>query len=189
MDPDLKDALAYLKDKALCAPPLKLTADFRRTFYIFTDGSLEDSYAGLGGILYDSLGSPLAFFSGTVPEDVLSALRKQSSHPIYEVELLAVWVAMTLWESALSDAYSVCYLDNEAAQGALIACKSSTLAGTAIVRDILDLEDRCRCRPWYGRVPSHSNPSDPPSRGDCAALLGAGLMASSMPVEFPDVGS
>ncbi|CAE6932646.1 unnamed protein product [Symbiodinium natans] len=142
LDPDLKDALAYLKDKALCAPPLKLTADFRRTFYIFTDGSLEDSYAGLGGILYDSLGSPLAFFSGTVPEDVLSALRKQSSHPIYEVELLAVWVAMTLWESALSDAYSVCYLDNEAAQGALIACKSSTLAGTAIVRDILDLEDR-----------------------------------------------
>ena len=164
LDPELREALSFLLDKALTAPPLRITRSIRRTFYIFTDGSLEGDFAGLGGILFDSEGEAISYFSGEVPNSYLSILKGSSSHPIYEVELLAVWVAMSLWECTIRESYTLLYLDNEAAQGALVGCKSSTACGSAIVSATLEIEDRSRCRPWFGRVPSHSNPSDDPSK-------------------------
>ena len=157
---ELREALTYLLDKALTAPPLRITRSIRRTFYIFTDGSLEGDFAGLGGILFNSEGEAISYFSGEVPSSYLSILKDHSSHPTYEIELLAVWVAMSLWECTIRESYTL----HEAAQGALISCKSSTACGSTIVSATFEIEDRSRCRPWIGRVPSHSNPSDDPSK-------------------------
>ena len=144
LSPELRESITFLLDKALDAPPLRITRSIRQTFYIFTDGSLEGNFAGLGGILYDSHGEAIAYFSGEVPSSHLAALRDRSSHPIYEIELLAVWVAMSLWESTIRESYTLLYLDNEAAQGALIGCKSSTTCGSAIVSAILEIEVVCQ---------------------------------------------
>ena len=40
--------------------------------------------------------------------------------------LFATWTALSLWQDDLRDSFLCFYLDNEAAKGAFIACKSST---------------------------------------------------------------
>ena len=43
-------------------------------YMIFTDGALEDSRAGIGGVLYSpSTGKALEYFGGEVPSDILSS--------------------------------------------------------------------------------------------------------------------
>ena len=88
---DMKDALTYLKDVALVAPPLKISRSLHKTFLIFTDGSLEGQAACIGGILHDDKGEPLGFFSIELDSAAVSRLHEQSEHPIYEIELLGVW--------------------------------------------------------------------------------------------------
>ncbi|CAE7248436.1 unnamed protein product [Symbiodinium sp. CCMP2456] len=126
---DLRQALTYLRDRALESPPVQLSPAIKETFYIFTDGSLEGDVAGVGGILYDPLGEPLSFFSGKLPADSVHKLRESSEHPIYEVELLAIWAAFQLWMQQLKDRFVVVYLDNEAAKGALVSGKSTMTLG------------------------------------------------------------
>ncbi|CAE7784940.1 unnamed protein product [Symbiodinium sp. CCMP2592] len=170
---DLRDALTYLRDRALESPPVQLTPDIKETFYVFTDGSLEGDVAGVGGILYDPLGKPLSFFAASLPFDALNRLKETSSHPIYEVELLAIWAALKLWMNRLTRCLVVIYLDNEAAKGALVSGK------------FLDLEDSARIRPWYGRVPTSSNPADEPSRSVFGHLLRDGVQRLQAPCAWP----
>ena len=66
-------------------------------------------------------------------------------------------------------------VDNTAAQAALVAGSSGTDVGSRIVELIGKRESSLMCRPWYSWVPMHSNPADPPSRNDCAALLAQGV--------------
>ncbi|CAE7475642.1 unnamed protein product [Symbiodinium sp. CCMP2592] len=182
---DLRDALTYLRDRALESPPVQLTPDIKETFYVFTDGSLEGEVAGVGGILYDPLGKPLSFFAASLPLDALNRLKETSSHPIYEIELLAIWAALKLWMNRLTRCLVVVYLDNEAAKGALVSGKSSTLPGQSIVSSVLDLEDSARIRPWYGRVPTSSNPADEPSRSVFGHLLREGVQRLQAPCAWP----
>ncbi|CAE7225469.1 unnamed protein product [Symbiodinium sp. CCMP2592] len=60
---ELRESLTFLRDVALHSEPLKISRSLQRTFLIFTDGSLEGNFACVGGILHDSQGVPLAFFS------------------------------------------------------------------------------------------------------------------------------
>ncbi|CAE7797083.1 unnamed protein product [Symbiodinium sp. CCMP2592] len=60
---ELRESLMFLRDVALHSEPLKISRSLQRTFLIFTDGSLEGNFACVGGILHDSQGVPLAFFS------------------------------------------------------------------------------------------------------------------------------
>ncbi|CAE7232725.1 unnamed protein product [Symbiodinium sp. CCMP2592] len=185
LDPELREALVYLKDVALHAEPVKLTRQVGRTFLIFTDGSLEGSTAGLGGALFDSSGKALSYFSLNLPASSVEKLRSASKHPIYEIEMLAVWAALSAWSHLLSNSYTVMYLDNEAARGAFVACKSGTAAGARILNGCLDFEEASRLRIWFGRVPTHSNIADAPSRGDCAQLVSLGATRVQVSGPFP----
>jgi len=177
---DLRDSLKLLHDVSLHAEPLKISGDLRRSFLVFTDGSLEGDFACVGGILHDSHGTPMAFFSITLDAAAVEKLHAHSAHPIYEIELLAVWAALKLWDSHIRDSYSVFYLDNEAARGALISGRSSTLTGSAILESFMSLEDASLCRPWFGRVPTHSNCADEPSRGSFQHLVRQGVRRDSL---------
>ena len=182
---ELRDSLSFLRDVSLQSEPLRISRSLQQSFLIFTDGSLEDSFACVGGILHDSQGTPLAFFSVKLDEASVARLYAHSSHPIYEIELLAVWTALTLWEQCIRDSYSVFYLDNEAARGALISARSSTLTGGMIVDSFMRLEDRSLCRPWFGRVPTHSNCADEPSRDSYQHLVAKGVRRDSLQCVWP----
>ena len=165
---DLQVALTVLLNHLESAPPLTLRLTSGRNLYVFTDGSYEPGaaiQAGVGGLVVDEAGNPLRFFSDQVSETDLEVLLQESAHPIYAVELLAVLIAMTAWADLLLDTFTVVYVDNTAAQSALISGQSSTECGRRILQHVIDAERKTVIRPWFGWVPSYSNPSDPPSRG------------------------
>ena len=166
LEGSIKHAILTFKHHLETAPPLRLCSSSGRNMYVFTDGSFEpglDTVAGIGGVLYDQEGNAIQFFSSEITGKDLEKLLGHSNHPIYEVELAAVMVAFDVWMSLLKDTYSVFYVDNEAARSALVSGRSSTQNGRAIIQRILNSEHQTLCRPWFGRVPSHSNPADAPS--------------------------
>ena len=177
------NCVTYLKDHALESPSIKLTRGVRQTFYIFANRCLEGEKAGLGEIPCATEGAGLSFFSSQVPSDYLNQKHKQSEHPFFEIEFLAVWVARELWAGTIRESYNVFYLDNEAAQRALIGCRSYTITGSTILHAIFDLEDDSRCRPRYGRVPSHSSPAR--RSGECMVLHGPDVILRELPAIFP----
>ena len=127
--------------------------------------------AGVGGLIVDGSGVPLRFFSDQVSDRDLDVLLQEFSHPIYAVKLFAVMIAMSAWEDLLYDTFTVVFVDNTAAQAALVAGKSSTVCGRRILQQVLNIEQQTANRPWFGWVPSYSNPSDPPSK-----LLGSSFI-------------
>ncbi|CAE7426050.1 unnamed protein product [Symbiodinium sp. CCMP2456] len=174
---ELEEALVTMRFFLSDPKPLEIRQTTGREMFVFTDGSYEpngDVKAGIGGVLYDDTGTPLAFFSSDVSASDLSILEDQSDHPIYEVELYAAVVAFELWGHLIQDSFTVFFLDNEAAQSALIAGKSGTSNGRVLVQRFLDAEHRWRARPWIGRVPTYSNPADDPSRRICEPLIKQG---------------
>ena len=66
------------------------------------------------------------------------------------------------------------------AQGALISGTSSTATGRKLLRKVADIVREAMCRSWYGRIASHSNPSDLPSRGQYSHLEREGAERSQV---------
>ena len=161
----LKAALLFLRDAALNGRPITLSADSRRTFLVFTDGSVEGDKAELGGVLFSQEGAPLSFYSMSLSSEVLARLRLDSKHPIYEVELLGTWIGLHLWQQKLKDSYAVFYIDNEAVKGSLIKQISNTRHGQTILSSFIELEEKTVCRGYFARAPTSANPADAPSRG------------------------
>ena len=72
------------------------------------------------------------------------------------------------------------YIDNEASRLALIKAYSSTTLGNVIVRMFVNLEDDSQWKLWFGRVGSHPNPSDAPSRLQGEELLKLGVVQDTV---------
>ncbi|CAE7390763.1 unnamed protein product, partial [Symbiodinium pilosum] len=58
---------------------------------------------------------------------------------------------MKIWGEKICDSFSVIYLDNEAAKGALLKGSSSTIQGNLLVDSILEMEEAFRTRAWFAR--------------------------------------
>jgi hypothetical protein len=58
------------------------------------------------------------------------------------------------------------FVDNDAARIALIKGSSTNVHSDRLVCVFHDYDIDCQSRVWIARVPSHSNPGDPPSRLD-----------------------
>ena len=87
-----------------------------------------------------------------------------SQHPIFGIELLPVWISLTLWEGYLSNTQCVFYLDNEAAKGALVKGATDAGSGTRLVQAFVVSEMNLQIKVWFSRVPTSSNIADAPSR-------------------------
>ena len=68
------------------------------------------------------------------------------------------------------------FVDNEASRSALIKAWSDTTLANNIIRLYVDDEMEHGWKPWFGRVPSHSNPADDPNRLVVDHLLQAGVV-------------
>ena len=77
-----------------------------------------------------------------------------SKHPIFELELLPVWIALTEWEEHLTGAQCVFYLDNEAAKASLVNGASMQSSGAEIIQAFVYSEMRMASQVWFARVPT-----------------------------------
>ena len=166
-DDDFTAVLNELKCTISSAKPVTITRNLCKTWYVFTDGAYEpgtDTPASVGGVLVSPSGSLVQCFGEEVPRLLVGLLLKFSDHPIYEVEVLPVLLALKLWMRFLSGCPTVFYLDNVAARASYIKGVGANNSATSFVKEFVQLESRLRIYSWFGRVPSHSNVADAPSR-------------------------
>ena len=160
-------SIKFLRDRVVCAPPTKIRTTSLDTWYIFSDGACEGETSKLGSIgavLISPCGIACEFFAEIVPTSWMDSFLKGSQHPIFELELLPVWIALHEWEGHLRNSQCVFYLDNEAAKGALLKAATEVDNGAKIVRAFVVSEMQCQVKVWFARVPTSSNIADGPSR-------------------------
>ena len=100
-----------------------------------------------------------------LPAEVLTRFEKKQN-PIHQLELLPVLIASMIWKDRLRGRALLSFLDNEGAKAALVSGYSTNETSAAIVNRVGDEFAALVARTWFDRVPSASNPSDAPSRGD-----------------------
>ena len=163
-------AIELLVDKLTSGKPRTLRiSPKRRPVLIYTDGSLEYEdgipIAKIGGVCISSLGTEV--FGATVPGNLLEVWMEGGvkEHVIGLVEMYAVLVALETWDSWICGERILIFVDNWPVVDALVKGTS----GQATWRDMLmafeRIDERQQTLHWVCRVPSSSNPADPPSRG------------------------
>ena len=175
---ELRRALEFFRDRVVNGPPIEISAATGEVLLVFTDGAFEETAehpATVGGVLYSETGIPLAFFSEVVPQKLLNKYLESSRNPIYLVELLGALVSILLWAKLFPHRYVVSYIDNEASRAALIKVWSQVDDANRIIKLYVDEEVTCFWKPWFGRVPTHSNPADAPSRLHISELISRGV--------------
>ena len=163
----------FLRNRVVGAPPTRIRSTSLNTWYIFSDGACEgesEKLGSLGSVLVSPCGIPMEFISERVPEGWMQFLLGGSRHPIYELELLPVWISLIEWEGHLENSQCVFYLDNEAARGSLINGSSSQLQGACLIKAFVLTEMNCQVKVWFARVPTSSNIADSPSRLDTTEM-------------------
>ena len=186
LDDDMTRALKFLQARVEQGKPLCIEPAMHDTWFIFTDGacSPELREGSIGGILYDPAGHCTNFFGEKVPQHLMDSLFENSQNPIHELEVLPVLVAAELWGSHFAHAQIVYYIDNESARMAYIKGLGETAGAGGLIQSFVQLESDFQHRVWFGRVPSHSNPADSPSRLSFDAVLSLGASRTSVDWEM-----
>ena len=169
--------IRFLRERVICAPPTRISATSLSTWLVFTDGACEGEVSKLGtigAVLISPCGVALEFISEQVPSELMDKFLTLSKHPIFELELLPVWIALTEWEGHLVGAQCVFYLDNEAAKASLVNGCSSQDSGAEIIQAFVYSEMGLQVKVWFARVPTSSNISDGPSRLEIADMQRCG---------------
>ena len=167
VDDQLRSALGTLRNHLVSSRQVSINRDINETWIIFTDGAFEPTNtqpASIGGVLVNPSGQVVSFFGAYLPQPLLEEFLSKSKHPIYELEILPLLVAVKIWSTNVVGKLVVHYLDNDAARSAFVRAHASTDLGAALIAEYVEFEYKCRFSPWFARVASHSNPSDEPSR-------------------------
>ena len=177
---DCKEAFEMFRELLSQNRPRELALSAAQPWFIFTDASYEPSAKHwrccLGGILYDANGKAVEFFSFGLSREHMNCLGADRKRTIiFEAELLAILVALDIWSYRLSGSPVVVYIDNNSARDVCISGSGRSSLIRAMIARVITVEDSVGCFPWYGRVPSPSNPADPPSRNSCGHLVSRGV--------------
>ena len=171
-------ALEFLRDRVLSAPPMRIQSTNFRTWLIFSDGACEgeqNKEGTVGAILVNPEGELTQYFAEKVPTRLMDKLLSHSAHPIFELELVPVGCAMSLWGPQMRHSQCVVYLDNEAAKGALSHAATNTEHGQKIIERFVKEEMFYQIKMWFARVPTSSNLADKPSRLETSELDALGV--------------
>ena len=168
----LKHFLVSLKNPR----PRSIGKKSGRQWFIFTDASFQptdrDWPCGIGGVLYDDEAKEVSAFSLCLSETELKALGYPGKKTvIFEAELLAVIVAITLWGDVIGCCPCLIFVDNNSARDVAISGRGRSSPADALVGVLLQTEDHLSLTPWIARVPSSSNPADEPSRKESSKFL------------------
>jgi len=189
----LKDALAVLQDELAKDEPLVITEATTRTWTVYTDGAYEPDgsiKASVGAVLVDEEGLVVECFGLELQDSLKEDFLKDSKHPIYELEVFPVLLALRIWQQRLNNCQVVFYLDNDAARSGLIRADGSTRLTKAMIGQFVNLEKTLRILPWFARVPSASNPADDASRLNFQTpwLIGVPRPAIVLPAQLSQSG-
>ena len=165
---DFIHALQMLKLRVVTGEPRRLHVTSHECWLVFTDASYEpesDNAAGLGGVLVDPRGNVVAWYSSTVPVSTLNNIgHGRKGQIIFELELIAVWMAYKAWDKFLSQRHCIFFVDNQATKAALASGTTAVKWAQQCLCDLLQMEFTCQCIPWYSWLATESNPADAPSR-------------------------
>ena len=166
-DPEFMEVLRSLNGAVQDSKPVPIGRSLCHTWIIFTDGAYEPGNpqpATFGAVLVSPSGTPVEMFGEPAPTTLLDDFLRESQHPIYEMEVLPVVLACKIWTKYIAGSPTVFYLDNTAARSACIKGDGANRATRLMLFEFVKLESRFRILSWFGRVPSHSNLADAPSR-------------------------
>ena len=180
LEEELKNALYKLLARVEACKPVEISNKILGTWILFTDGACEKT-SSVGGVLICPMGRPISMFGDNLPEEFVKVFYRESSHPIYEVELLPLLIAVMLWSSYIDKAQFVCYLENDSARSGFIKGSGATRLADGIIQLFCEAEAVLQLKSWFSRVPSHSNISDGPSRLDFRLLLSVGCSRAVVP--------
>ena len=166
----------YLKE----GRPREVRLFTRETWLIFTDASYEQTHinpVGIGCVLVNPTGTPVRFIQEIPDEQLLLELgHTKKGTIIFEAEMLALLLAMRQWKSHFFGRQLVAYVDNDAVRGAIASSSAHSGISGKMIREINDIEEFANALLWIARVPTKSNVSDDPSRGDSTALVNQGAI-------------
>ena len=148
-----------------CRPRILNTQFAREPILIFTDGSWEDPYAGIGGVVIDTLNGWRTIYSGELPASLRDKWRVDvGDQLICQIELFAAVAIRFHLAKFLHNRRSIWWIDNEAARFSLIKGLSVSPTMRTLTRAFYSLEVDLSTFNWFERVPSVSDIADPPSR-------------------------
>jgi len=182
--------LCDLTESILTAlPPRKFSAGaMRRPFLLFTDGAWEDQKASAGLVLYNPDADEVLVREIEVPSSLVQLwLKEVGEQLICQIELFAFLATRFEYRDLLHNRGVIAWLDNEAARFAASKGSAQARTLTAMARVIQQLEIDHPTVLWVESVCSYSNPSDKPSRGECATAAELfGATHDQQPVKLGD---
>ena len=139
--------------------------------FVYTDGACEPGdnlrCCSIGGVLYACEGGVWStrYFSCRLPDDLVSSWAEMGkAHLIGPTEMVAVVVARSVWAKWLDSQRSIYFIDHSGVLASAIKGASRDALWRRLLV-MLESADAVPSLAWYSRVPSASNPADPPSRG------------------------
>eukprot|EP00435_Cladocopium_sp_Y103_P041803 s1348_g11.t1 len=142
--------------------------------HMYVDAAYEpDGFSGIGGVLYDSTGECIAYFSEVVTPELVEAVRRpEQKTVIFELEGLAIAVGLDVFTRWIKGKRVIVFTDNQSAQSCVIKCKSANVHMDQMIRRICSLEEKLGVLSRIERVPSQSNPADELSRKEVEMYRG-----------------
>ena len=142
------------------------------TYLIYTDASYEDGTGGIGGVLIDSCGCVVSWFSHPMNQSICKALGATEKETIiYELELVAAIFGLTIWSEVIKDHCTILFVDNEGVRFTIIKASAKGSVTLKLVKYYISLESDLALSMWCARVASESNFADAPSRSVSHELL------------------
>ena len=109
-------------------------------------------------------GNYAEYFGVRLNDAQLSRLQSETKHVIASLEIVPVVTALGEWSERMLHRSVFFFVDNDAARASLIKMHSDVCSmRVALLRAEVKMQES-PCFPWFGRVPSSSNPGDAPSR-------------------------
>ncbi|CAE7277481.1 unnamed protein product [Symbiodinium sp. CCMP2592] len=130
--------------------------------HVYVDASFSDEgkLCGIGGMAYDHKGSLLQWFGenldASLVSQVMTSFERVKETVIFELEALAVHVALKCFFKALKGKNVVVFTDNEGVHGAFVKCWTVSQFATHVIDAVCEIEESLGFMIWYDRVPSAS---------------------------------
>ena len=165
---ELKRALEWMRHRVLHSAPRMVENSHRPVFYLFLDGActpistdVEWSGTSVGAVLADGDGNILKFFGHVISQSLVNSWgTPDKTQYIFEAEVLPYTLCLLVWKELLRGCAVFVFIDNEAARAAWISASAHSAVARQFIHHGAVMEADLDVRPFFARVPTHSNFGD-----------------------------